>query len=74
MLIILLALMLMRVSFIRDFASQEYTYKTYLKEGSPVYVPIASADSALLTSLQNKMSAARGSDISIEQNIVNTDL
>lgn len=55
MLIILLALMLMRISFVKDFESQELTYRNYTKEGTPIYVPIGanSADSALLASLKS---------------------
>ena len=41
MLIIILALLLMRISFIEDLPSRTLNYKTYLEESGSVKIPIA---------------------------------
>lgn len=76
MLIILLALMLMRISFIKDLDSQELTYRNYTKEGTPIYVPIAaaSADSAYLSSLKTEIQNTKGDILSVDDKVAATDL
>lgn len=67
MIIIFLALQLMIVSFISDFPNQELTFRTYLNETNPVFLPIASSNETLLGNLGTKISDQYGDKIKLDK-------
>lgn len=64
--IIILALLLMTVSFIRNLPAQELSYNTYAEEVNPVLVPIAaSAASSLVDAMKTEMETTYGSILNV---------
>jgi hypothetical protein len=76
MAIFVIAMFLMRISFVRDSASMDLSYNLYLSETNPITVPIGSdsSNSALLSSLANKMTQVYGSTLDIRQYNSSSDL
>jgi ATP-binding cassette, subfamily A (ABC1), member 3 len=70
--IILLALFLLRVSFVTDQGSRTLTLSTYLSEQNPVLVPIGSDSSAFATSMQAALSTKYGSNIQVSVDSTDT--
>lgn len=54
MIIIVAALLLMKISFIKDFPEQALTFNTYVEQNGPNIIPISatSANSAFLDTLE----------------------
>jgi hypothetical protein len=67
MAIIILALLLMTISFIVDLPEQELSLATYSSQASPIVIPIGSANSTLLSGIGSQMSSKYGSLISVSQ-------
>lgn len=61
MVIIILALLLMQISFIKDLPEQELSLSTYLSQASPIEIPIGSSDSTLLNGIESKLNSKYGS-------------
>lgn len=65
MVIIILALLIMRVSFVTDLPPQTINLNTYLSQSSPLVVPISSSDPTLLTKIQNTLTSKYDALISV---------
>ena len=63
MVIIVLALLLMRITFIKDYGEQTLTYRTYLDEADSVKIPLAwdTADEATFSALKTNIETNYGS-------------
>ena len=72
MAIIILALLLMSVSFIKDSPSRTLSLNTYASQASPLIIPIGSADQTLLGNLQTKINARYGSAITVQMDTSST--
>lgn len=76
MIIIVVAMVLMRVSFVHDVAPQNLNYLLYLSEQNPVPISISANtnDSSLLDSISSKMSLVYGTQIRVDEFIANSDI
>ena len=76
MVIIILALLLMRISFVTDFPSRTLTYKTYLDESDQVVVPLSwdAADEGTLSDLKTIIETNYGSDFDVQRYQQPTDI
>lgn len=63
--IIVLALLLMTISFIVDLPEQDLSLATYAPKVSPLEIPISSADLTLLNSLEGKLTSKYGSKLRV---------
>jgi hypothetical protein len=63
--IIILAFILMRVSFISDFSERQLSFATYAYQSTPLVVPVGSVDPALLNSIEAKLKSKYGSFVSV---------
>jgi hypothetical protein len=63
--VIICALFLMKINFIKDPPAQYINLNTYLGEQNPVVVPIGSSNAALRTSVGNSLGSQYGSSISV---------
>jgi hypothetical protein len=70
--IIILALMLLQVSFITDFNSRTLNVNTYLSDQNPVVIPIGSDNSAYATNLQSALNTKYGSNVNVQVDSTNT--
>lgn len=70
-LIIILALFIMRISFVTDYQPQTINVYTYLGEQKPVIVPIASTDTTYMPTFAGYLSGNYGSDISVSSDTTN---
>lgn len=72
MAIIILALLLMQISFIKDLPEQELTFGTYLSQASPIDIPIGSSDVILLNGIESKLNSKYASLISVAKDTSST--
>ena len=70
--IIILALFLLRVSFIEDFPSRALTVNTYLTDQNPVLIPIGSDLNSFATTAQTTISTRYGNAVTVEADTTNT--
>ena len=63
--IIILALFLLRVSFIRDLGAQELSLATYLTEKNPFPLPIGGDSAAVTASMNSGLSSRYGTQLNI---------
>jgi hypothetical protein len=66
-----IAMFIMRISFISDFPAQTINVNTYLGEQRPVLVPIGSTDVTYTPTLAVYLSGNYGSDISVSSDTTN---
>ena len=72
MLIIVLALLLMTISFIVDLPAKEINSNLFAQDKSPVELPIGSADSTLLNSMETVLQQNYGSQLEIVKDTAST--
>jgi hypothetical protein len=65
--IIIMALLLMQISFIIDLPEQELTFATYAARSTPLDIPIGSPDSTLLSGIESKLNSKYGSFVSVSK-------
>ena len=70
--IIILALFLLRVSFIKDFAPRTIDVNTYLSDQNPVLIPIGSDSANFTLNMQTSISTKYGSSVSVDADTTNT--
>lgn len=72
MAIIILALLLMQISFIVDLPSQQLSLNTYKAQANPIEIPIGSGDSTLLNGIESKLNSKYGSQVSVSKDTSST--
>jgi cytoskeletal protein RodZ len=70
--IIILALLLLQVSFIADFSAQTLSISTYLTDQNPVVIPIGSDNSVYANNLQSALNTKYGSNVDVQVDSTNT--
>ena len=61
----IIALFIMRISFIVDFAPTTIALNTYLAEESPVVMPISSNDPTFTATIKTELNTRYGASISV---------
>ena len=76
MIIIIFALLLMKISFLKDLPEQVLSIPTYagsFPSAIPLQVPIGSTDVTLLSNMESKLLSKYGSQISVTKDSTNAN-
>lgn len=70
--IILLALFLLRVSFVVDYNSRTLNVNTYLTDQNPVVIPVGSDNAGLRTSIQTGLNTKYSTNVDVQVDLTNS--